>query len=54
MTASRKQILTEIQHGNYVLTTEKPMIMGALGAIQKPESSDITLYMTAADQSKPV
>jgi len=33
----------EIQDGNYVLTTEKPTIMSALGAIPKLDSSDIRL-----------
>ena len=38
-----KQILTEIQNGNCFITTEKPTIVSALGAIPKPDSSDIRL-----------
>lgn len=32
-----QQIKAEIEHGNYVLTSEKPVIVSALGAIMKPE-----------------
>ena len=38
-----RQILTEIEQGNYVITSEKPTIVTALGAIPKPDSNDIRL-----------
>ena len=38
-----RQILTEIKQGNYIVTTEKLTIVSALGAIPKPDSSDIRL-----------
>lgn len=36
-------IRNEIMHGNYVISATKPRIISALGAIPKPESSEIRL-----------
>ena len=36
-------ILAEIAAGNYVVCTEKPHVVSALGAIPKPQSNDIRL-----------
>ena len=36
-------IREEIQHWNYIITTEKPIIVSALGAIPKPDSDKIRL-----------
>ena len=36
-------ILAEIQQGNYVITTTKPTVVSALGAIPKPNSSEVRL-----------
>ena len=38
-----RQLLTAIVQGNYVVTTEKPTIVSALGAIPKRDSNDIRL-----------
>ena len=38
-----KTIREEIQHGNYIVTAEKPTIVSALGAIPKPDSDKIRL-----------
>ena len=38
-----RQLLTEIEQGNYVITTKKPTIVSALGAILKRDSNDIRL-----------
>ena len=36
-------ILDEIQQGNYVITAKKPTVVSALGAIPKPNSSEVRL-----------
>ena len=36
-------IREEIQHGNYIITPEKPTIVSALGAIPKPDSDKVRL-----------
>ena len=36
-------IREEIQQGNYIVTTEKPTIVSALGAIPKPDSDKVRL-----------
>jgi len=33
----------EIRQGNYVISTTKPMVVSALGAIPKPNSSEVRL-----------
>ena len=38
-----KALRDEILHGNYIITTEKPIIVSALGAIQKPDSDNVRL-----------
>ena len=38
-----KTIREEIQQGNYIVTTEKPTIVSALGAIPKPDSDKVRL-----------
>ena len=38
-----KAIREEIQRGNYIITSEKPTIVSALGAIPKPDSDNIRL-----------
>ena len=38
-----KAICKAIQHGNYIITTEKPTIVSALGAIPKPDSDKVRL-----------
>ena len=38
-----RAIREEIQHGNYIITTEKPIIVSALGAIPKPDSDKVRL-----------
>lgn len=37
------QLRTEIDEGHYIITPKKPAIVSALGAIPKPNSSDIRL-----------
>lgn len=39
----KRQLLTETEQGNYVITAEKPTIVSALGAIPKRDSNDIRL-----------
>lgn len=46
-----KQIVTEMQQGNYIATTTKPTIVSALGAIPKKDSTDVRLIH---DCSRPV
>ncbi|KAL9952390.1 hypothetical protein ACROYT_G039640 [Oculina patagonica] len=41
--AVEQTILSEIREGNYVVTESKPAIVSALGAIPKPNSSEIRL-----------
>ena len=36
-------ILEEIEAGNYAITTHKPTIISALGAVPKPDSDEIRL-----------
>eukprot|EP00111_Clytia_hemisphaerica_P008204 TCONS_00023895-protein len=36
-------ILGELAAGNYIIATEKPVIVSALGAVQKPDSEDLRL-----------
>ena len=36
-------VLEEIQEGNYIVTDKKPTIISALGAIPKPDSSEVRL-----------
>ena len=36
-------ILNEIRQGNYVIIQDKPAIVSALGAIPKPDSTDVRL-----------
>ena len=38
-----RQLLTEIEQGNYVITTKKPTIVSAFGAIPKRDPNDIRL-----------
>ena len=38
-----KAIREEIEHGNYIITTEKPTIVSASGAIPKPDSDKVRL-----------
>ena len=38
-----KQIVAELDAGNYVITKEPPTLIGALGAIPKPESEEVRL-----------
>ena len=41
--AVEQTILSEISEGNYVVTESKPTIVSALGAIPKPNSSELRL-----------
>ena len=47
----QKQIVEEIVHGNYVISETKPLIISAIGAIPKPNSSDVRIIH---DCSRPV
>ena len=38
-----RAIHEEIQHGNYIITTEKPIIGSVLGVIPKPDSDKVCL-----------
>ena len=38
-----KQLIYEIKAGRYMFTTQKPLIVSALGAIPKPDSDDLRL-----------
>ena len=49
--AVEETILGEIAEGNYVITDVKPTIVSALGAIPKPDSSEVHLIH---DCSRPV
>jgi len=46
-----KQILTEIQEGRYVVSSSKPTIVSALGAIPKAESDDLRLIHDCSQPS---
>ena len=48
--AVEQTILNEIAEGNYVVTDTKPVIVSALGAIPKPDSSEVHLIH---DSSRP-
>jgi len=41
--AVEQTILSKISKGNYVITESKPTIVSALGAIPKPNSSEVRL-----------
>ena len=38
-----KSILEELEAGNYAVTTHRPTIISALGAVPKPDSDDLRL-----------
>ena len=38
-----KQIIEELEHGNYIITDKKPCIVSAIGAIPKPNTTDIRI-----------
>ena len=45
-----KTIRDEIQQGNYVISATKPTVVSALGAIPKPNSTEVRLIHTVRDR----
>ena len=51
-TLVEKQILEELSEGRYVVTSDRPTIISAIGAVPKPDGNIRIVYMTAVDQQE--